>query len=126
MNTKIYKLMILVGSGIMTILTLVAPYYYNSSSSFVRDYLDWSILLFVAIFVFSIITYFLKEQTFLSWRKFTLWWILFTFFFVYISPTQDNFFGNIKELVTISSAISYTFFATILITYKSIKLRGKK
>jgi hypothetical protein len=118
--------MILVGSGIMTILTLVAPYYYNSSSSFVRDYLDWSILLFVAIFVFSIITYFLKEQTFLSWRKFTLWWILFTFFFVYISPTQDNFFGNIKELVTISSAISYTFFATILITYKSIKLRGKK
>ena len=113
--------MILVGSGVISIISFLTQYYSKNYS--IADYLTWCTSLFGSIFILSIVIYFLKEQIFLSWRKFTLWWILISFFFVYISPTQDNFFGNIAEGLALIFGIGYFFVSTILIIYKSIKLR---
>ena len=82
-------------------------------------------VVFLPIFIFSVITYFLKEKTFLAWIKFTLWWVLISFFLIAIIPSIDDyyFFGNMKKTITWVSVGGYAIFATILILVKSWKLR---
>ncbi len=78
------------------------------------------------VLFFSIITYFLRNSTFLAWGKFTIWWVVVSFLLVLISPSDTRGWlisPNVKELVMFFSAGGYMFFATFLVLYKSWKLR---
>ncbi len=130
MNTS--KKIILIGSGVLAtalIAAFVVQYFciqkdWNNQSCYFLPGSLWAYtFIFIPIFIFSIITYFLNEKTFIVWRKFTLWWLLFSFILILIAPTEDNFFGNIKELAGFISAGGFVLFSTLLILYKSYKLR---
>lgn len=115
------KKIILIGSGVLAVGSMIVDFGFYKNFPDIFSYA----MLFVPIFIFSIITYFLNEQIFLAWRKFTLWWFLISFVLILIVPSEDNFFGNIKEITALFSVGGYTLFSTILILYKSYKLRGK-
>lgn len=81
---------------------------------------------FVPIFLFSIITYFLHNSTFLSWRKFTIWWVVVSSFFIFITPSETRgwfMITNPREIIALFSAWGYLFFATLIVAYKSWKLK---
>jgi hypothetical protein len=136
MNVNINKKVVLIGSGIMALLFFLAIYYPNflcqepndvSCSSFYEYFWMYTVL-FVPVFIFSFITYFLQEKTFLVWRKFTFWWIVVIFLIVFILPgySRNSLIVNSKETFVWFSIGAYIFFSSVLIIYKSIKLRGKK
>jgi hypothetical protein len=112
--------MILVGSGVLASASYLILHY---TAHFFTDYLEWIVLNFATIFIFSMATYFLQEKTFFAWKKLTLWWLIVSFFLIIISPTDDNFFGNIRENLTFIFSGVYVFVSIILIIYKSIKFR---
>lgn len=127
MNKKI----ILIGSGLLGVLSFLVLYH---TSHFFTTYLEWGTLIFTVIFLFSIITYFLHESTFLAWRKFTLWWVILSALYILITPEWGfrglgglgpiTFISFItKEIAAFFSAGGYAFFATLLVLYKSWKLR---
>lgn len=128
------KKVILIGSLLLAVIFFLTPGYpYNqcliveTCNNPLLQNLSTYTIFFIPVFVFSTVTYFLNEKTFLLWRKFTLWWLAISFFFISISPTElDNFFGNIKEGLALISAGGYAIFATILILVKSWKLHKAK
>lgn len=129
------KKIILIGSGVLAVVASLALYFHDfycqatkaliCKSSFL-NILPYTII-FVSVFVLSIIIYFSHEKTFLVWKKFTLWWILVSFFLIAIAPSfvRDSLISNPKEIILWFSFYGYTLFATLLILYKSYKLRGK-
>jgi lipopolysaccharide export LptBFGC system permease protein LptF len=71
-----------------------------------------------------------SKEIFNSWKHFALWWLPLSAFFIFIaSPTGGDGFGLDgmidREIVTWWFAGLFLLISLILITYKSIKLRGK-
>ena len=80
---------------------------------------------------FSLIPlYFLKEGVYLSWKKFALWYIPIVAIILLISPQSGGGgfnpgYGFDQESLTFFFSGLFAVISLILITYKSIKLRGK-
>lgn len=69
---------------------------------------------FVPIFLFSLITYFMRKETFYSWFKFTCFWVAFSMFLIMVSSDYDG-----ESYVGISSkglAIIFTHYFYFLIS----------
>jgi hypothetical protein len=82
--------------------------------------------IFIPIFIFSIVTYKLKEETFLSWKKFTLIYLFIYLFIIVINPWQPADFSPFEKKSAFMTLVPlYFLISLILIIYKSIKLRGK-
>lgn len=80
--------------------------------------------IFVSIFIFSLITYKLKDKTFNSWKNFTVWFIPLSFIFISFIPTDTHgmdFVPIVKGTVIIALTILYSTISLILIIYKSLK-----
>ena len=82
--------------------------------------------IFIPIFISSLIVYRMKEETFLSWKKFTIIYVFIYLFLIIVNPWMHADY-SIFEKNTIFMAIVPLYFllSFILIIYKSIKLRGK-
>ena len=46
------------------------------------------LLIFLPAFVFSIITYFLREEVFRAWLRFAYWWIPVSLVFIYLAGSS--------------------------------------
>lgn len=132
---KTGKKIILIGSGVLAVVAFLALYFHDFycqateiliCKNSLLDILSYTII-FIPVFILSLATYFLHEKTFVAWRKFTLWWVLVSFFLIAIVPSdvRDSLISNPKEIILWFSFYGYAFFATPLLLYKSYKLKGE-
>jgi hypothetical protein len=80
--------------------------------------------LFAPVFIFSIVNFALKKSIFLSWFKFTKYYLIIALIIIFLTPTSTHgldFFPIVKETVTIVLASIYSGVSIFLITYKSLK-----
>lgn len=85
------------------------------------------LFLFFPLFLFSLITYKMKEAVYLTWYNFVKWWIPLSLLAIIISPrySHDWMFPIDKGRVAFSTTVIFALVSLILIGYKSYKLRGK-
>lgn len=84
-----------------------------------------SMLLFVFpfVFLFSIITYFLKESVFRSWVNFAKWWVPLQIFLVLITPeSSGGYFVSLidKQFVAIILSGVFATISLIIVIWKSV------
>ena len=105
--------------------------YVKSNYSSWKDILDSAIPMLVAFcsiitLFFSLITYFLKDQIFKSWTKFTYVWTPLSIVLVFITPRDSGggFFPSLidGELIAIVMLGLYFIISSIIIVWKSIKI----
>ena len=111
--------------GISLILILVS-YLVNDyfRETFPRKFSESIFWLTVPVFVFSIITFLVKRDTFQSWTKLTNYLFSISIVIILLTPTSTHgldFFPIVKETVTIFLAILYSIISLILIIFKSLK-----
>jgi len=134
MTKKNILWMSLIGTSIFSFLLFLVlndscgNYYEFCKSTFV---LTTNLLfIFPVIFLFSLITYKMRESTFRSWLHFSYWWVSISVLLVLIIPNGQGggYMPSLldKESVAFIMSFFYSVISLILITYKSIKLRGKK
>jgi hypothetical protein len=126
----------------VTYLILLATYlivYQNDFCSGINDCLkgmifgapyQYSVLPVVSLFLCFFVSLFVKEAAYLSWRKFALWYLpIVTILIFVVGGTGSSGFnpgmGFDRESLTFFFSGLFVFISLILITYKSIKLRGK-
>jgi len=81
-------------------------------------------LIFVAVFIFSVITLKLKESTFEIWRNFSIWAIPFSLMLITFFPTRTHgldFVPVTKGTVIFVLTILYSIVSLCLIISKSIQ-----
>ena len=82
--------------------------------------------IFIAIFVFSLLTFKLKDTTFISWRNFSLWAIPLSLIIITFLPTQTHgldFVPIVKGTVIIFLTILYSIISLLLVFYQFLKSR---
>lgn len=82
------------------------------------------LLPFVFVFIFSLVTFKLKEVVFNSWRNFSIWAVPIIIIIVTFFPTRISGFDIVsvtKGLVMFFLTILYSIISFILIFYKSFK-----
>ena len=89
------------------------------------EYPGMLMFFFVPIFVFSLVTYFIQEQIFQSWRKTTFIFLGIFFLLFLISPKRPDPMSPVpsKEVVVWYMVGLYSLFSTSLIAFKSWKLK---
>ncbi len=76
------------------------------------------------IFLFSLITYKMREEVFLAWRHFSSWWIPLSVFLVLITPEGNSVIMSWgKEIPAIGMSAIYILVSTVIILRVWLKLR---
>jgi len=87
------------------------------------------LFIFPLIFLFSLITYPLRDEVFQSWLRFAKWWIPLSILLVLVMPDGQGggYMPSLIDKQTIAFLMSSIFIlvSTIKIISKSIELRGK-
>ncbi len=81
-------------------------------------------LSFIPFFIYSLITYKLKESTFDFWKKFSILWIALSLLVITFLPTSTHgmdYFPIVKGTVILFLTIVYSITSLLLIIYKSFK-----
>ena len=90
---------------------------------------DIELVLFpiLPLFLFSLITYKMRDEIYQSWFRFAMWWIPLSMFSILIAPSysSDWMFPIDKGRVAFFSSLVFTLISLILIAYKSFSLRKK-
>ena len=77
------------------------------------------IFIFIPFFIFSLITYKMREEVFKSWLKFSYWWILLSIFFILITPEYSNSLIPVeRDSVSLFLSLLFLIISSILIVYK--------
>ena len=137
MRNWMTKKNVLVGSTLFSILFFVSGFQKEIGicgkvSNSCWDFFDllWPFFsIFLSLFIVSLFTHHMKEQTFRSWVRFVAWWVPLSMLLIFITPTTTHSWavgGPTRESITwlmdgLSLAISL-----ILIIKKSVQLRGGK
>jgi len=90
----------------------------------VSELLTIYFLPFILIFVFSILTYKLKESVFNSWRNFSMWVIPISLIIITFLPTRTHgldFVPVTKRSIIFLLTILYSIISLVLVIYKSLK-----
>ena len=129
MNT-FSKKNILIGSLLFSVLAIILGRMSDNGNCGQLDaclFLAYPLLVFIPVFVFSLLTFFQKEDVFASWRKLTSWWTVISVILVVISPTQHaDLIGFDKKSSLFLLACLYAITSLILIAWKWFSLREKK
>ncbi len=82
---------------------------------------------FLPLFIFSLITYKMREATYLAWFNFAKWWIPLAMLSILIAPqySHDWLFPIDKGRVAFLVSLLFVIVSSILIAYKSYQLRKK-
>ena len=137
MLNKLTKKTVLLGSAAGTGLTLLLIVIFFNTSTSICPYkvtfncsilsLTLSLLITLPIFLFSLVTYKMREEVFLFWRKFSFIYLFIYLFIVLISPWRPADFSPFaKGVDSIRMLELYVLISSALIAYKSYQLRGKK
>ena len=100
---------------------LELPYFFRSFCC-VDDRTLNLFLIFIPVFIFSVIFIHFDEVKFKSWEKFTFVYLLIYLLIYLLSPTQGN--GYIwfqREMISFLGSIFYSIISLFLIIYKSLK-----
>lgn len=101
----------------------ICPYY--ASECFDKSDLIISYTyIFIPFFVFSLITFKLKESTFSAWRNFSFFAIILSLVLISFLPTRTHgldFVPVTKGTVIFGLTILYSIVSLILVAYKSSK-----
>lgn len=118
--------------GSIFLLVIIISYFINSNYyyyDFVRKFSEFTFWMSFSVFIFSVITVFIKENAHVSWRKFTKWFLVIAVLVILITPNSGNSGGSLgmniyaidKELVTFLLSGLYAVISLPLIIYKSFK-----
>jgi len=83
---------------------------------------------FLPLFLFSLITYKMKEQVFNSWIKFTIWFVPLTIFLTFITPDSSGSFGLPtfgKGVVAFLLSALFTIISILIILVRFFTSRKK-
>ncbi|MFA5831093.1 MAG: hypothetical protein WC878_04670 [Candidatus Paceibacterota bacterium] len=84
------------------------------------------LFIFIPIFLFSLITYKMRDEVFRSWIHFSCWWIPLSTIVSLITPeSSSSLFSLDGKKIAVASSFLFALISLILIIYKSVKLRGK-
>lgn len=78
----------------------------------------------IPMFIFSLITLFLKNYVFKVWIKFTLFFLLISIILILITPTSTHgmdFLPLVKETLSLLLTGFYSIMSLIIIVYKSLR-----
>ena len=88
------------------------------------------LMIFIPTLVFSIVTYFIKDQVFYIWRNFSFFWIPITLVLIFLTPetTGNMLFDMDKQFVAMVLSGLYIIISLFLIIIMSIvtHLKSKK
>jgi hypothetical protein len=85
----------------------------------------------IIILILCIPLFFTKEAVYLAWRKFALWFLSISALIIFSAPEYSGggfigmSYGFTREIMSMTLSVLFLLISLILITYKSIKLRGK-
>ncbi len=95
----------------------------NSSCVFITDPIAETLIIFIPVFLFSLITLRLKNETFRSWLKFTYIWVPLTIFLTILTPeygTNNFIFSIEKGSISLVFSALFVAFSLIIVIVKSI------
>jgi len=108
-----------------TIPLLCGRYSYSCQDKF--EVLFPILLIFFPILLFTLITYFLNEETFHSWRNFSFIWVLVTTVLILFTPEMRGLFFDVgKEDVSLFLAALFTLISPFVIIYSTVKYKYQK
>ena len=131
MIDKLTKKRVLQASTIGAAITSLLAYIFFNTSTSICPYeitFDCTILSLISlpILLFSLITYNMRDEVFLSWKKFSFIYLFTYLFIVLISPWRPADFSPFaKGIDSIRMLGLYTLISLTLIAYKSYQLRKK-
>lgn len=86
--------------------------------------------LFIPLFLLSLITYWMHEEVFLAWLRFTYWWIPLTILLVLMTKDSSGGFGIpdilSRESVAMIFSALFLFISLILIIWKALGIMDRK
>ncbi len=97
---------------------------YASKCYYTSDLIVSFTYIFISVFIFSVITYKLKDSTFTTWRNFSIWMVPISLIIIAFLPTRTHgmdFIPITKGTVIFLLTILYTLISLILIIFKSLK-----
>ncbi len=81
----------------------------------------------LAVFLFSLITYRMKDEVFQVWRNFSYWFIPLTMFLTLITPDSNSVIMSWgKEVPAMGMTILYVFISTIIILRTWLRVRKEQ
>jgi hypothetical protein len=113
--------------SLIFLLVLVVSYYVNTNYRYydiVGALSEFTFWMGFSIFILAVISVFIKENAYTSWKKFTNYFLVFAVLVILITPTSTHgmdFFPITKETVTIALSALYAVISLPLIIYKSFK-----
>ena len=119
----IFSLCIVVIFSIFYYINMLSSCRHEKYCSLITELVVVFSLPLVSVFVFSVITYKLKESTFNLWKKFSIWAIPFIIIIVSFLPTHASnwdYFNIAKDTVMLFFVAFYSIISLILIIYKSL------
>ena len=99
-----------------TISGLCEPWKGNCIELYIRYcfFIFWS----PTVFVFSLITYFLSENIFRAWFRFTVWFVPLSMFLIFLAPeySTDWMYRVEKGSVAVATSGIFSLVSTLIIT----------
>ncbi len=97
--------------------------YLNESCGSLVKFIKLLFYVFPAIFLFSVISFFVSDKAFFSWRKFTVVFFLIYLAILIVTPWYlgDAFLNLQKAHISYLGLFVYSLISLILIVYKSLK-----
>jgi hypothetical protein len=122
----------LIGSIMLFVLAFGAPHIcaHDISCDIQLGNIIYTFSSFLPLFLFSLTTYFLREETFRSWVHFVYWWVPLSIFLTLITTESGGggFGPQIswgKEDTAFVFSALFAVISLILIIVKSLKLKAK-
>lgn len=79
------------------------------------------------LFLFSLVTYFMREEVFQAWIKIARWWVLASILIVLVMPTYNGPFLPLdKGHVAVLMAALFAIASIVSILEVTVRLRSKK
>lgn len=80
-------------------------------------------------FLFSIATYFMREEIFKTWVRFAFPWIVFTVLLAWITPNTGGGYlsmGTDQAIIGLGMILSFIIISLVIILWKLFTIRPKK
>lgn len=122
--------------GLSGTILLFGAFYSQTSGLCNYDNLCWDTInstagfffLFPVMILSSLVTWWLNDQIFNSWRRFAYWWIPLSALIIFTTPTTDHSWalgGPTRQTMSFVMSGLFLFISLIIIAYKYFKLKKK-
>ncbi len=85
----------------------------------------WNTISVLPLFVFSVVTYFLRGETFRLWSWFAIFWVPVSTVLAYMTPESHNFVSTGPALTAIVLATTFVLVSLFIIIISSLYYRAR-